>query len=375
MQTDEYERKEEPDRIKTARVEWDGDFDDLWLKMKSIRVADREIKLGKEGRFRLKGRCRRCWGGLSGMGAADHVPGTIRCRVCGILLKGDDARDEYQRMSEQSASNVFNMVFGIRPVYRDDAIFVQKVFPSIERQSLAKLRQRINDEDLRSTKDGWLTRSKFPAGAVGFLFFQARALISGVERLPRELTVAPFPDSEMHDEGSTTVNTSQEELSKHSRTLERELIERLGSTMTIAMMSAFACELAMKAIRLTRMDEARKSHDLWLLYRDLPVDSRTRIKEDFPEMDSVLKSARHTFDKWRYFEANVGGRGIKAMIDTDRALGLAKAARVLKDEAELMGLGYSVKVDATQTVTKTDDRRRVHIKHRLSMSGTEAPPR
>ena len=42
----------------------------------------------------------------------------------------------------------------------------------------------------------------------------------------------------------------------------------------------------MKAIRLTLMDEARQSHDLWRLYRDLPAGSRTRIEEDFPEVES-----------------------------------------------------------------------------------------
>ena len=185
--------------------------------------------------------------------------------------------------------------------------------------------------------------------------------MSGVERLPRELSVAPVSDFDKYKNGH--------------KTREYELMKRLGSTMTIAMMSAFACELAMKAIRLTRMDEARKSHDLWQLYRDLPPDSKARIEEDFPEVGSVLKSARHTFDKWRYFEANVGGRGMSAMIDTDRAFALAKAARVLLDEVEMMGLGYSVKVEATRKVTKIDDRQNVHVKHHLSTTGTEAPPR
>ena len=122
------------------------------------------------------------------------------------------------------------------------------------------------------------------------------------------------------------------------------------------------------------MDEARKSHDLWRLYRDLLRDSRARIEEDFPEVESVLKSGRQTFDKWRYFEANIGGRGMSAMINTDRAFALAKAARVLLDEAEMMGLGYSVDVEATRTATKIDDRQNVRIKHLLSIRGTEAPP-
>ena len=375
METDPSEESDKPMSTGTVKIEWNWDFDDLWHEMRSIKAGDREYTLGEEGRFRLKGRCRRCWGGLIGRGAAEPAPTAIRCRVCGILLEGDDAKEEYQRMSEQSGSNTFKMAFGFAPKYRDNATFVQKVFPHIDRQSSDEFRQRINAEASKGTKDGWLTRSKFPAGSAGFLFLQARALMSGVERLPRELSVARFPDLDMHDDGSTTVYLSKEELREHPKTGEYELMKRLGSTMTVAMMSAFACELAMKATRLTRMDQARKSHDLWRLYRDLPPDSRARIEEDFPEVGSVLNSARHTFDKWRYFEANVGGRGMNAMIDTERAFALAKAARVLLDEAEMMGLGYSVNLEATRTVTKIDDRKDMHVKHHLSTRGTEAPPR
>ena len=375
METDQTEKTDKQKTIGPVKIEWNWDFDDLWHEMKSIKAGDREYTLGEEGRFRLKGRCRRCWGGLIGKGGAEHTPTAIRCRVCGIQLEGDDAREEYQRMSEQNASNTFNMAFGFPPKYRDDATFVQKIFPHIDRQSKEEFRQCIKVEASKGAKDGWLTRSKFPAGSAGFLFLQARALMSGVERLPRELSVARFPDFDMHDDGSATVYLSKEELSEHSKTGEYELMKRLGSTMTIAMMSAFACELGIKAISLTLMDEARKSHDLWQLYRDLAADSRERIEQDFPEVGSVLKSARNTFDKWRYFEANVGGRGMSAMIDTDRAFALAKAARVLLDEAEMMGLGYSVKVEATRKVTKIDDRQNVHVKHHLSTTGTEAPPR
>lgn len=213
----------------------------------------------------------------------------------------------------------------------------------------------------------------FPAGSAGFLLLKAEALMSGVERLPRELSAVQFPDIDWNDDGSATVKLSREELSQHSNSKEYELMKRLGSTMTVAMMSAFACELAMKAIRLTCMDEARKSHDLWQLLRDLPSDSLERIEKDFTGTVPILKSARHTFDKWRYFEANVGGRGMKAMIDTERAFTLAKAARVILDEAEISGLGYSVGLDATQRTTKNDDRRDIHIKQNLRVKGIEAP--
>ena len=179
----------------------------------------------------------------------------------------------------------------------------------------------------------------------------------------------------MHDDGSVTAHVPTKELSENPKTTEDEQMKRLGSTMTIAMMSAFACELAMKAIRLTRMDEFRKSHDLWQLFQDLSEDSKARMEEDFPEIGSVLKKGRSTFGKWRYFEASVSGYGMSAMIDTERAFVLAKAARVLLDEAEMMGLGYSVDVEASQRVTKIDDRRHAHVKHHLSTKGMEAPPR
>ena len=258
-------------------------------------------------------------------------------RVCGILLEGDDAREEYEWMQHQSSQNTFNMAVGLPPKYREGAKFVHKIFPYMDRQSEDEYRRCVDVEASKGSRERWLTRSKFPAGSAGFLFLQARALMSGIERLPRELSVARFPDFEMHEDGSTTYFLPKEELSEHSNTQQHELMKRLGSTMTVGMMSAFACELAMKAIRITLLNDARKSHDLWQLYRDLPSESRARIEEDYPQVLSVLEDARHTFDKWRYFEANVGGRGIGAMIDTERAFALAKTARVLLDEAEMMG--------------------------------------
>ena len=375
METDSNEEKDQPKTIGPVKIEWNLDFDDRWHEMKSVGSGDEKHTFGEEGRFRLKGRCRRCWGGLIGKRGTEHVPTAIRCRVCGVLLEGEDARDEYQRMSEQDASNTFQMAFGSPPKHRDDARFVSKIFPHIDRQSSEDFHRRTSAAAQAGSREGWLTRNQFPGGSAGFLFLQARALMSGVERLPRDLSVAQFWDFDMHDDGSTTMYVPTEDLAQHSNTRQHELMKGLGSTMTIAMMSAFACELAMKAIGLTRKDEARKSHDLWLLYRDLPADSAARIEEDFPEVGAVLESARYTFDKPRYFEANVGGRGISAMIDTERAFALAKAARVLLDEAEMMGLGYSVDLKVTRRVTKTSDQQDVHIKHQMHTRGTEAPPR
>ena len=375
METDNGDVAGKTETTKLVKIEWSWDFDNLWHEMTSVGLGEREYTFGEEGRFRLKGRCRRCWGGLIGKGGAEPEPTAIRCRVCGLLLEGDDAREEYRRMSEQSGLSTFQMAFGFPPKYLEDATFVQKVFPHIDRQSAEEFDRRTTTEAEKGPRKGWLTRSQFPGGSAGFLFLQARALMCGVERLPRELSVARFQLIDPQDDGSAAIRTVGKELSEDPKANRNDLMRRLGSTMTIAMMSAFACELAMKAICLTRTDEARKSHDLWRLYRDLPEDSRGRIEEDFPEAGSVLKKARHTFDKWRYFEANVGGRGMSAMIDTERAFDLAKAARVLLDEAALMGLGYSVSVDATRRVTRTGHRERVHLKHKMNTTAREAPPR
>ena len=226
-----------PKRIGTVKIEWNWDFDNVWHEMKSIGAGDQKHTFGEEGRFRLKGRCRCCWGGLIGKRGAEPVPTAIRCRVCGILLEGDEARDEYQRMLEQSGSNTFNMALGLPPRYRDNATFVQKIFPHIDRQSAEEFHQRTTDEAERRPKEGWLTRSQFPGGSAGFLFLQARALMSGVERLPRELSVARFWDFDMHSDGSATVYAPTKELSEDTKTSENELMKRLGSTMTIALMS------------------------------------------------------------------------------------------------------------------------------------------
>ena len=375
MQPDPRDKTGAPMSIGPVKIEWSWDLDDQWDETKSIKLGDWEYKPGEEGRTRLKGRCKRCWGGLIGKLDDKHRPEAICCRVCGLLLKGDAAKDEFQRMSAEEGSTTFHMAWGQVPTYSDNGTFVQKVFPHIDRQSETEFHQRVTAAASKGTRDGWLTRSGFPAGSAGMLFLQARALMSGAERLPREMSVARFSDFDINDDGSATVYLSKEELSEHTKTREYELMKSLGSTMTVAMMSAFACELAMKAIRLTRTDEARKSHDLWKLYRALPPDSKERIEADFAGIVAVLKKARYTFDKWRYFEVNVGGHGISAMIDTERAFALAKAARVILDEAEMMGLGYIVNVDATQSVTKSGNQSDVHIKHDLNVKGTESPPK
>ena len=375
MKTDNSEDAGESEMLDAGKVEWNLDFDNRWQLLSSFGFGQEKDALGEERRIKLKGRCRRCWGGLIGKGILGEVPKALRCRVCGILFEGDEAKEEYDRMLKQDGVNSFQMAFGGPPEYRDDATFVSKIFPPIIRQDPGEFQQRANAAAQEGPKRGWLTRQEFPGGSGGLLLLQARTLMSAVERLPRESSVVRFWDIDINEDGSATLHVPTRELSEDSKTSEDELMKRLGSIMTIVMMSAFACELALKAIRLTRMDQARKTHDLWRLYRDLPEDSRARMEEDDPELDSVLRKARYTFDKWRYFEANLGDRSMSAMMDTGRAFALAKAARVLIDEAELMGLGFTVDIDATKKVTQIGDRQDTSITHELKITSKEAPPR
>ena len=164
METDNGEAKGGPETIGPVKVEWNRDFDNRWHEMKSIGSGDGKYTFGEEGRFRLKGRCRRCWGGLIGKGASEDVPTAIRCRVCGILLEGDEAREEYRRMSEQDASNTFQIALGLPPKYRDDARFVSKIFPYIDRQTAEEFHECTNAETQKGPREGWLTRREFPGG-------------------------------------------------------------------------------------------------------------------------------------------------------------------------------------------------------------------
>ena len=176
----------DPNKMSPTKIEWNWDFDERWVNLKSIADEGLKQTFGEEGLFQLKGRCRRCWGGLIAKRGSENAPTAIRCRICGILFEGDGAEEEYRGMSDEISSNIFNMVFGEPFKYRDSGRFVNKVFPHFEREPEDEFHQRIKAEASKPAKEGWLTRSEFPPGAPGFLALQARALMSGVERLPRE---------------------------------------------------------------------------------------------------------------------------------------------------------------------------------------------
>ena len=353
--------------IATVKIEWGYDLDRMSTKF-SIGATEIEAK--------LRGRCKRCWGGLLARKDESLAWTGIRCRVCGTSVEGEKAQEEYERMQTQTMFNLLNMCLGQPPRY-DDGKFVQKIFPELDSLPKHEVTERVRAKLGQKKKPNTLTRHEFPLGSAGFLVMQASVLMSGVADIsrPDELSVALFSDVRIKEDGSLAVRMPVDEIKNDPEYEERRLAKRMGTTMTEAMTAAFACELAMKAICLTCKDEAIRTHDLRDLFEDLPEQSRKRIEVDYPDISTVIETGRQTFGKWRYFERNLGEAGLRAMIDTQQARALGKAARVLLDEAAMVGLDATFKMQAKRNVRIVDETKVTNDTIKLKLTGGENPPR
>lgn len=360
--------QKDPKSLTTVKVEWGLNMEEVV----SVNFSD-----GPYNKATVKGRCKHCWGGLIGRSNEAHAVTGISCLVCGTTLEGSDAEEEKKRMSSESTLNLMNMRLGRYPKYNGDGVFAHKVFPPVDRLTDEEIRERIGSKAAEGGKRNKLTRNNFPAGSPGWFYLQAKILMAGVKQTtsPKERSVVDFPEFDVKDDGAIVVHLSREEIEKGSRHREHSFMRRMGSTMSQSMISAFACELAMKAISLTCKDEAIKTHDLLDLFNDLTEESQSRIKADYLEIEEVIEQGRQIFGGWRYFEQNVGGKGMVAMIDTARAHALGKAARVILDEAEMVGLRGTVKMDAKENVRIAGQRRIYDHKLDLTVTGNEWPPR
>ena len=258
---------------------------------------------------------------------------------------------EMERMRCEEVANLPKVCWGLAAEYREDAKFVLKILPDMDRNK-AHVDKRIAAKIEEERRKGWLSRHDFPGGTAGYLYLQAGIFLAGIESLPRVQSVIPYSDLdfeeprisglEVAEDGSTHV--SGKIAGRFRRPPGPELKKSAGLHLMLGMTSAFACELVLKAILITRLDEAKKTHDLLKLYNHLPEDSRARLKADFAEIEDVLEQGRHTFEKWRYFDTNGSKEAIQAMVNYQRAFALAKAARVIVDEGEIAGLDGEVEV-------------------------------
>ncbi len=356
----------------TIEMDWGVDLDSLTFRWTGWDGTAHEA--------RVKGRCARCWGGLVARHDDRHQISGMKCRVCGEKLEGEAARDEDTRMRNEHAANRGNVSSGRLPRYADNATFVLKTFPAREHMSPDDLCARVTRSKAMPSKGNKIDRNGFPPGTPGYFVLQATTLMASVENIfhPHMQSVADFPRVRFRDDGSAIWTISTEGIGDDPQFHERRLLRNLGETLTAAMISAFACELAMKAVSLTVNDEALKKHDLKQLYDDLPEPSRRRVAADYPGIAAALDAGRQTFDSWRYFESSVGEAAARALIDTEQARNLGKAARVILDEAETVGLGYAVNLEGRQDVRASGaagaHRQHLDIRLNINVTGREGPP-
>ena len=248
-------------RIATFKIEWNANMDQLYKDVRMVGNDPMSIN--------SKGRCKECWGGLRGRTDEGGRFTGLRCLVCGKMLEGDEAYIEQERMSREASTNILNIYLGSLAKYQD-GIFVEKLIPCLERLKSEEFQKRICVAKAQKRKRNTLTRHSFPAGSAGMLFIQAKLLIEGVGYVlePHDSSIIEFGDFDIYDDGSLSVpiKTYEEELKMNPNHLELELQTKLGSVMANAMISAFACELAMKAISLTCDDEAKMKQRKYTIF-------------------------------------------------------------------------------------------------------------
>ncbi|MCY3767561.1 MAG: HEPN domain-containing protein [Gemmatimonadetes bacterium] len=352
-----------------AEIEWWTEFDDQ--------------RAGEATSAAIKGRCTKCWGRLLGKLNREKRWTEIECLGCGRSVEGIDAVREADRMWCEMDNNLPAVRLGLPAEYREDAKFVLKILPDMDRDT-AYFDERITAKVSEGRKKNTIGRNEFSKGTPGYLFLQACTFMAGTSVLPYEKSVIQYSDYEFEtprvsgidvkNHGSE-VRVSAEPRHRNPLSAERVMMERMGLIMISGMTVAFACELALKAILITRLDEAKKTHDLYDLFVDLPEDCKARMKADFMEIEDALKKGRHIFGRWRYFETNVGEVGMQALVYHERASILAKVARVLIDEGGIAGLSYEVTVnmDAELRRNGLDDDASYVEKYGLNITGTEAP--
>ena len=326
------------------------------------------------------GRCAKCWGPATGTKADNDQWNRIECRLCGQALDGQDAQHEIASMWREAAANLPRARVGRRSEYRERARFVLKMLPDMDRDP-QRFRHRTEASARAARERGRLTRREFPPGTPGYLYAQARAFLSGMESLSHETSAIALSDFDfgepqvvdvIESPADGTVHVSGTAPVRFRKPSHEALMARMGTAVVAGMAASFACEVAMKAILITRFDETERTHDLLKLYRALPPDSQERLEGDFPDIPHVLDKSRHAFGKWRYFEQSVAEDAISALVDTDRVWELGKAARLIVDECVIAGLQYEVHVQTTYDFVTDGDHASTSNHLSLRVDGHEA---
>lgn len=308
--------------------------------------------------YEKRGRCTKCWGQLIGRKDEDEKWNFIGCRLCGVSVEGDEAENEMKRMVIEAEENLDRVCQLSVATYVAESKFVFKILPDMKRD-----KQNVNSRiaakhaGIRSNnhKQKRITRLDIDKGegAAGYFYLQACTLMAGIEGLPKVESAIPYSEIDPTELSVSinekTVNGGLHRFSVNTNNMSSNtrnaLMRNMGTLVSLGMTSAFACELALKAISLTRSDETVKTHNLSVLYKSLPPDSEQRLRAEYKEIEEVLYEGRNVFGDWRYFQPKHGIEGILALANVDRAYTLAKAARVIIDEGVIAGLMNEVNVE------------------------------
>lgn len=293
-------------------------------------------------------------------------------------VEGDEAESEMKRMKYEAEENLDRVRQLSIAKYEAESRFVFKILPDMMRDRPYYNRRIATKRAAKLTeaqKRKWLTRHDICKGAAGYFFLQACTLMAGTTALPRVESVVPYSRFELNELNFSTDGTlahfSTETCSKVSWSSDN-LVSNMGNLVILGMTAAFACELVLKAILITRNNEAKRTHDLLALYRELPEDCKSRIEADFAVTENVIAQGRYVFGKWRYFEHNEGEKGMLAMVNIERTYELMKVARVIIDEGEIAGLNYKVDVNHEVEVDLNDPDVSRQQTYNLKVSGEES---
>ena len=352
------------------------DFNE-WRQFDDRTSDDRMI--GPACKAEISGRCTNCWGPIAGLKHQDGHWTLIQCQICGRSVNGDDAANEAIRMEAEANVNMPMARIGSSCKYDPTARFVLKILPDMIRDKV-HFDSRIATKLTAEPKKNWLGRQDYPPGTPGYLYAQACAFLAGLNNLPRETSAISFADFDIgepivHDQplnAGEAVRVTATIPVQYRKPPDSVLMARMGTTMVAGMVAAFACEVGMKAVLLTRKDEAKKTHNLLELYEALPEDSRKRLKADFEGVADILKENRHTFGRQRYFEQSIDGDAFKALVNTERVRGLAKAARVIVDECVVSGLRYDIDIEGEFNFTAEPGDAQYWEQYEVDVTGNES---
>ena len=294
----------------------------------------------------IEGRCTRCWG-MAYVSVCDSGEITrIECGLCINHLEGQEAALEWTKVKLEEKCNLPKVSQGTAAKYRQNARFVSKIIPDMRRDKARMETQMKAAMKLPSREKGtsWITRHDVPAGEAGYLYLQAKLLAASIRSLPQDMAINRWNEVDLQ---SMKWTVSRDETRSPIRIEAKGTVhtkpetweERVGAVMMRAMTAAFSCEVALKAILMTREHRARKTHDLVDLYNDLPKDSRARLRGDYAAIGDVWEKSRQIFGKWRYFANSADLKeAVECSMHSEIVQDLEKTVRVIVDECTMVGL-------------------------------------